>query len=221
MNVLEEAYKRLSEHYGTGEPASTGSVFERLVRVILQRNSTWQRVEQSVERLRMQGPLEPETLRSMSDEVLLEAIAASGYAKQKVRWLRSLLRFLERQGDAPIEQLLEHGTYDLRAELLQVNGIGPETADTLLMQALDRPTFPVNTHFARVAKRHGWIEQEADYEALRELAESQLPDDPRRFQELHRLIARVGKDHCGSRPDCTACPLQPLLPSSGVCEPCF
>lgn len=237
MTILEDAYRRLSQHDG-GVPsdgrkadrdvmpsaipeAQHGSVFTRMLTVLLLQNSTWQQVDHALKLLRQHGPLEPKSLRALSDDALLESLESVSYAKRKIGRLRSLLRFMAIQGDGCLDQWREIETFELRARLLEINGMGPETADVLLLHAFDRPTFAVDAAFARIVKRHGWVEYEADYEALKEYAESQLPDDAAQMRELGRLVTRIGKDHCRSQAICAGCPLEPMLPPGGICEPFF
>jgi endonuclease-3 related protein len=98
----------------------------------------------------------------------------------------------------------------LREELLSVNGIGRETADSILLYAGDLPTFVVDTYTARIMCRHGLIDEGADYDEIKELFESSLPDDVALFNEYHALIVQVGKNHCKPRPKCEGCPLEPF-----------
>ena len=121
--------------------------------------------------------------------------------------------------DSSLEQMFAADQTLLRAQLLAVNGIGPETADSILLYAGGLPTFVIDTYTHRVFKRHGWIEFEADYYHLKEQFESQLPNDPALFNEYHALLVRVGSLHCRTRPNCEACPLQQLLPEVGPLEP--
>ena len=120
-----------------------------------------------------------------------------------MQWL-----FDEYGGD--LDALASIETRRLRAELLGVSGIGPETADSILLYAFNRPIFVVDTYTARVAVRHGLIEPDIDYEQLQYLFESNLEEDAALFNEYHALLVRVGKDFCKPTPRCAACPLNPL-----------
>jgi endonuclease-3 related protein len=102
--------------------------------------------------------------------------------------------------------------------LLSVKGVGPETADSIVLYAAEKPTFVVDNYTARVWKRHGWIEYEADYYTLKDHFESGLQRDTQLFNEYHALIVRVGKEFCGKTPKCEECPLADLLPEGGVQE---
>jgi endonuclease-3 related protein len=104
---------------------------------------------------------------------------------------------------------------ELREELLAINGVGPETADSILLYAGNLPTFVVDAYTHRVMKRHAWIEFEADYQAVKEHFESSLERDATLFNEFHALIVRVGNEHCRKTPKCEGCPLAELLPEGG------
>ena len=103
------------------------------------------------------------------------------------------------------------------AELLAIHGIGPETADSILLYALSRRTFVVDAYTARVLARHGWIDPEADYHQIKDYFESQLAGDAAMFNEYHALLVRLGKEYCRKSPRCQDCPLEDLLPDGGPC----
>ena len=106
-------------------------------------------------------------------------------------------------------------TQPLRAQLLSVNGVGPETADSILLYAGDHSTFVIDNYTARIMKRHGWCPPDADYNALKAAFESALPVDVAMFNEFHALIVVVGKEFCGPTPRCDHCPLRSMLPDDG------
>src|SRR5690606_15200739 len=123
-----------------------------------------------------------------------------------------------REYDGSLEAMFATATDDLREQLLRVNGIGPETADSIVLYAAEKPTFVVDAYTARIFKRHGWIEPEADYYALKEYFEYGLDGDPQLFNEYHAIIVRVGNQHCRKQPKCDGCPLQGHLPDGGLVE---
>ena len=111
------------------------------------------------------------------------------------------------------------GMTTLREQLLGVNGIGPETADSILLYAGDKPTFVVDAYTARLVKRHEWVDEEADYYAIKEYFESQLDTDIDLFNEYHALIVQLGKRYCKPKPVCKDCPLCDLLPEGSELIP--
>jgi endonuclease-3 related protein len=192
-----------------------------MVGALLTQNTSWKNVELALTRLKAHGPLTPETLGRMSDDALADCVRPAGYFRQKTKRLRNLLRFLAEHHNNELDSLLQQDTESLREQLLQINGIGPETADSIVLYAAHRARFVIDAYTARVFKRHGWIEYEADYHAMQDYAESSLARDVALFNEFHALLVRVGKDHCRTKPICEGCPLQSLLPEGGMCEPMF
>ncbi len=154
----------------------------------------------------------------MSAEELAELIRPAGYYRVKARRIKNLMRLVAQQFDGSLESLFQLGKHDLRETLLAVNGIGPETADSIVLYAAELPVFVVDTYTARVAKRHGWIDWEAGYGELQERFQYDLEEDARLYNEYHALLVRVGKAHCGTQPSCDGCPLAELLPEGGPLE---
>ena len=154
----------------------------------------------------------------MAATELAELIRPAGYYRQKARRLHNFIRFLDERHAGDLDRLFDQPVDALREQLLSINGIGPETADSILLYAAHLPTFVVDAYTARIFKRHGWIEPEADYYAIKSFAEDQLPEDVETFNEFHALIVQVGKQHCGKVAKCDGCPLQSMLPEGGPLE---
>jgi endonuclease-3 related protein len=185
----------------------------------LVQNTSWKNVEKAIERLREEDLLEPKPLRAWAIEDLAELIRPAGYFRVKARRLHNLLDLLVGRYDGSLEAMFQTDLPTLRGELLGVNGIGPETADSILLYAAGMPTFVVDTYTYRVLTRHGWIGFEADYAAIKDYFESSLACDAALFNEYHALLVRVGHLHCRKRPKCIGCPLAGLLPAGGPLEP--
>jgi endonuclease-3 related protein len=131
-----------------------------------------------------------------------------------------LLRLVVDEYDGSLEAMFRTDLATLRAELLGTSGIGPETADAILLYAAGRPTFVVDTYTHRILARHGWIGYDADYDELKDYFESGLPQEAGLYNEYHALLVRVGKDYCRkTNPKCEECPLRDLLPAGGIVEP--
>jgi endonuclease-3 related protein len=154
--------------------------------------------------------LTPEKLYHLDTPKLAELIRPAGYYNIKAKRLKSFLMWLFQNYDGQLANLESLDTDRLRAELLAVKGIGPETADSILLYAFDRPIFVVDAYTARVAVRHGLIEPDADYEQLRDLFQSNLPQEPQLFNEFHALLVRLGKEFCKPNAKCPGCPLEKL-----------
>ncbi|MFQ5429857.1 MAG: endonuclease III domain-containing protein, partial [Phycisphaerae bacterium] len=138
---------------------------------------------------------------------LAHRIRPAGYYNLKARRLKHFVDWLWRCHDGDFDRLEHLPWRQLREALLGINGIGRETADAILLYALDKPSFVVDAYTARVIRRHGLIDDEADYEELKSLFEDHLPDDVALFNEFHALFVAVGKRHCRPRARCEGCPL--------------
>ena len=160
--------------------------------------------------LKSAGCLDPSKLYEIEAEKLAQLIRPAGYYNLKARRLKNFIEWLFDGYDGDLAMAGQVGTMSLREELLSIRGIGPETADSILLYAFGRPVFVVDTYTARVMIRHQLIDPEAEYMQIQELFESNLPDDAEMFNEYHALLVSVGKDYCKPKPKCEQCPLNPL-----------
>ena len=152
----------------------------------------------------------------MSDEDLEELIRPAGYFRIKARRLRSLIHFLVERYDGSIEAMFRTPLGELREELLGIHGVGPETADSILLYAGSLPSFVVDAYTCRIFGRHGWIEPDADYHQVQEFFHDRLAADAAMFNEYHALLVYVGKHFCKKgKPLCQLCPLKSMLPKGG------
>ena len=216
--MLNSVYQRLLDTLGPQHWWPAESRLEIIVGAVLTQNTAWTNVERALQNLRDAERLSLAGLDQTSQAELEALVRPSGCYRVKARRLRNLVRFVITQYDGSLERMFAARLATLRQELLRVNGIGPETADAILLYAGDLPTFVIDTYTARVLKRHGWIEPEADYDAMKHLFESQLPHEAQLFNEYHALLVLIGKDYCRPEPRCEGCPLQELLPSHGPIE---
>jgi len=215
---LREVFQRLHDAYGPQHWWPGESPFEIVVGAVLTQNTSWKNVERAIENLREADLLSPAALYDVPPEELAELIRPAGYYRLKAGRLRNLLKFIMDEHGGSLESMFAISLPTLREQLLAINGIGPETADSILLYAGGMPTFVVDAYTARVLKRHGWIEPEADYHAIQEHFESGLESDAELFNEFHALLVQVGKQHCRPTPKCEGCPLECLLPEGGVQE---
>lgn len=212
---LTEIHDRLYAAYGPQKWWPGETPFEVLVGAVLVQNTAWRNVERALANLREQGLMTPRKLYALAPEDLAEHIRSAGYFRLKAQRLRNLLKLIVERYDGSLAALFDQGVESLRRELLTVNGIGPETADSIVLYAAGLPSFVVDTYTHRILSRHGWIEPEADYHRLKEHFESQLPVDVPLYNEFHALLVRVGNHHCRKTPNCEGCPLAELLPPGG------
>ena len=182
------------------------------VGAVLTQNTAWGNVEKAIAALRAAACLEPRAMHALAESDLAELIRPAGFFRVKARRLRNLLDWLKKACDYDLAALRGRDMAVLRAELLAVNGIGPETADCILCYALGYPSFVVDAYTRRIFSRHGLVAENVGYEDLRGLFMDRLPPDTALFNEYHGLIVRVAKKWCrkGKR-DCDACPLGGFL----------
>lgn len=214
--TLDEIYQRLHDSFGPQNWWPAESAFEVIVGAILVQNTAWKNVEKAIENLRQADLLSAERLYELPASELEELIRPAGYYRMKTQRLRNFLDYLFQQYDGCLNTLLQVDTETLRLELLEINGIGPETADSILLYAAERPVFVVDTYTQRVLKRHGWIEYEADYGVTQEHFQSHLEPNAELYNEFHALLVRLGHLYCRKTPRCDECPLQEWLPTTGI-----
>jgi endonuclease-3 related protein len=179
-----------------------------VVGAILTQGAAWTRVERALAALRQAGALRPERMRRLSRSRLEALVMPAGFFRVKARRLRAFLAHLDRRHRGRLRRLLGQPAPALRAELLAVPGIGPETADSILLYAAGRPLFVVDAYTRRILARHRAVPPDVGYEALRRHFEANLPRDPGLYNEFHALLVRVAKEHCRTRPRCAGCPLR-------------
>ncbi len=207
---LTKIYQLLFERFGPQHWWPGETQFEIITGAILTQNTNWANVEKAIANLKSAGCLTPEELYHLDLSQLAELIRPAGYYNIKARRLKNFVNWLFDNYAGNLTNLESIDTDKLRTELLAIKGIGCETADSILLYALDRPVFVVDAYTARVAVRHELIEPNADYEQLRELFQSNLPQDTRLFNEYHALLVRLGKEFCRPMAKCPACPLENL-----------
>ncbi len=181
-----------------------------MVGAILTQNTNWKNVEKAIQNLKREEVLNLKALRGLPDKKLAELIRPAGYFNVKTKRLKAFLDFLQQRYQGSIGKMRKRPTEALRGELLGVKGIGKETADSILLYALDHPIFVVDAYTYRVFTRHNLIGEEATYEDLQELATDHIPAKVEHYNEFHALLVNVGKDFCGPKPKCEHCPLNGL-----------
>lgn len=181
---------------------------EVAVGAILTQNTAWSNVERAIERLKARRLLDARRLRILPRAELAGLIRPAGYFRVKARHLKALVEFLWQRFGGRFQPLRTAPLQDLRNELLAVPGIGPETADSILLYAAGRPVFVVDAYTRRVLARHRLVAPDVGYEPLRQIFERHLPSDPALFNEYHALLVEVGKRYCRKTPLCASCPLR-------------
>jgi len=207
---LLDIYDRLYAAFGPQHWWPGESPFEVAVGAVLTQNTAWRNVERAIDNMKGADCLALEPLRALSHERLAELLRPAGYFNVKARRLRNLLDHLHAHG-GEIDTYLAGDLATRRGELLEVNGLGPETVDSILLYAGNRLTFVCDAYTRRLLTRHGLIEEGATYAEMRALFMDHLPEDAALYNEYHALIVRTGYHYCKPRPRCEGCPLAPLL----------
>lgn len=200
-----DVYEVLLSHYGEQHWWPAETPFEMMVGAILTQNTRWENVEMAIENLRRNKLLDPERMGTCNQDKLAELIRSSGFFKQKSKRLYELCLFYMNHGG--VEGMKRWPTASLRAKLLDVHGIGPETADSILLYALERPIFVVDAYTKRIFSRLGFFKQSLEYDDVQAFLQKRLPATLALYQEFHALIVAHAKAHCRSKPECSGCPL--------------
>jgi endonuclease-3 related protein len=201
---LERLLRELSQGFGPMEWWPAESPFEVIVGAVLTQNTAWTNVERALAGLRALGPLTPARIVAARDPELAAAIRPSGYFNAKARKLKAVSAWYLEVGG--LAALRERPLGPLRAELLGVHGVGPETADSILCYAAGRRTAVVDAYTRRILSRHGMLAAELPYEAVRAWLEDRLAPSQWVYEEFHALFVRAGYRGCKPTPDCAACP---------------
>ncbi len=220
MSPLLDAYELLLAHFGLQHWWPGDSPFEIIVGAVLVQNTSWKNVERAIDNIREAGLLSARALYDLPPAELAELIRPAGYFQVKSKRLRHLVAFILTRYGGSLDAMFATSLPTLREELLAVHGIGPETADAILLYAGGLATFVVDTYAHRVLARHGWIDYTAGYDEIKDYFENALPADAPLFNEFHALLVRVGKEFCRrTAPKCEMCPLKDMLPPGGIVEP--
>jgi endonuclease-3 related protein len=207
-NRIQEIHARLLDHFGPQHWWPGETPFEIMLGAVLTQNTSWRNVSLAIETLRQEGLLSFEALEALPTELLAEKIRPSGYYNQKARRLKGLLADI-REDSGSLEAFFDQNTHTLREKLLAVKGIGPETADSIILYGAGKPVFVVDAYTYRILLRHDLIAEDADYEEIQDLFLGKLPTETPLFNEYHALLVRLAKEYCKkSNPLCDSCPLQ-------------
>jgi len=240
--ALRRAYVLMLARFGHQHWWPGETPFEICIGAILTQNTSWTNVERAIANLKSAGALEPRKMFALPEAELARLIRPAGYFNVKARRLRAFLRVLVEEFDADLQKLFADETAKVRGRLLAINGIGPETADSMLLYAGGHHSFVIDAYTKRIFQRHRWpgllamrepfkvqgskfkVQRSRpnsfSYDALKSLCESVLNQKRGAarvdyWQDYHAQLVMVGKHHCRSRnPRCDECPLKPLLPKS-------
>jgi endonuclease III related protein len=204
---LLKIYELLNEHFGDLHWWPADDPFEVMVGAILTQNTAWTNVEKVIHALRERQLLTPMALHFITDDELARIIRPSGYYHLKAGRLKALVRLLMMEYSGNLEAMKAEDLSQLRDKLLGVKGIGPETADCILLYACEKPIFVSDAYTKRILSRHGMIRNDADYQEIQSLFMNHLQPDVALFNRYHALIVNAGKSFCRKKAECDACPL--------------
>jgi len=208
---LGQFYPVLLRHFGQQHwwPAETR--WEVVVGAILTQNTAWTNVEKAILNLRRAGALSAPAMEALAEEELARLIRPSGYYNQKAKKLKAFLRFLRLRHGGSLRRMFRIETQQLRRELLAINGIGEETADSILLYGGGHAIFVVDAYTRRILDRHELISAQAPYGEIQQLFQREIPPQAPVYNEFHALLVQVGKHHClKAAPQCAGCPLEPF-----------
>jgi len=192
------------------------TAFEVAVGAVLAQNVAWANVEKAIRRLKEAKLFSPAKLLTAPQAKLEDCLRPTGYYRIKAQRLRALLRFFQEECNGNLDRLRKREVPSLRKKLLGIPGIGPETADSILLYALNKPIFVIDAYTRRVFSRIGWIEGNESYEKLRSAFMKLLPSDFVLYNHYHALLVQLGKVICRRRPLCDRCPLSHLCARFGL-----
>jgi len=206
---LRAAYEAMNSHFGNlgWWPAETP--FEVVVGAILTQNTAWRNVNAAIGNIKQAGLMSVEGILETGDETLAELIRPSGYYRIKTRRLKSFVGYLKARYDGALNRMFAVEWKKLRKALLDIHGVGRETADSILLYAGGKPVFVVDAYTKRILTRHGMIGEKTDYDEIQKLFMENLPRDAGLYNQYHALIVHTGKEFCRKKvPRCTMCPLK-------------
>jgi endonuclease-3 related protein len=213
LPILRQYFAALFRAHGPQHWWPGRTPFEVIVGAILVQNTSWINAASAITNLRRAKLLSPSALEKVPQPKLARLIRSSGYFRQKARKLKQFVIFLRKEHRGSFAAMFRAPTAKLREQLLRVHGVGPETADSILLYAGNHPVFVVDAYTRRILQRHGLATGKESYEEIRRLFEKSLPNDPQLFNEFHALIVHTGKNYCRTRaPLCSQCALRPFLP---------
>lgn len=209
-SAFKRIYRVLFYSFGPQHWWPAKTPFEVMVGAILVQNTNWKNAERAIDQLKARHLLTPEKLNALNVKALANHIRPAGYFNVKAKRLKNFLSFFVGHYGGSVKRMKACDGAKLRRELLSINGIGPETADSILLYALEKPFFVVDAYTKRIFSRHGIVQKDDAYEKVQKAFIRSLLCDVRLYNEYHALIVKVAKDFCRTKPLCKTCPLRSL-----------
>ena len=215
-NVLLKYFTAMHRHFGDQHWWPAESPFEVMIGAVLTQNTSWHGVELAIARLRAASAVNARALYRLGPAEIAPLIRPAGYFNVKSRRLWNLTAWFVNSHQASFTALSRLPTPDLRAQLLAIHGIGPETADSILLYALGRAVFVVDAYTRRLISRHQLLPPAADYRRMQQFMTAGLPESAALYNEFHAQIVQTGKHFCRPSPQCEHCPLRRFLPPAAA-----
>lgn len=207
--TLREIYQRLYKSFGPQHWWPAQEPFEVIVGAILTQNTNWTNVERAIANLKKAKVITPKRLHQIATTKLARLIKPAGYFNIKAQRLKNFLQWFMEMYNGDIAQLTAQSAKNSREQLLSITGIGPETADSIILYALQKPSFVVDAYTYRIFSRHSLIPEETTYHEIQSFFHDNLESDASLFNEYHALVVRLGKEYCRkNNPKCAICPLK-------------
>jgi endonuclease-3 related protein len=207
-NKLLVVYNKLYAAFGPQHWWPGETPFEVAVGAILTQNTNWGNVEKAIANVRRERKLYAAALHALPASRLASLIRPAGYFNTKAKRLKHFIDFLVREYSGSMAKMKKEHADVIRKKLLDVNGIGPETADSIVLYALEKPVFVIDAYTKRVLSRHNILDHDCSYDKSQELFHLNVERDVQLFNEYHALIVRVAKEYCRTKPLCAGCPLE-------------
>jgi endonuclease III related protein len=209
QNQYQAIYGLLFDHFGPQYWWPGESPFEIMVGAVLTQNTNWRNVSKAIDNLRDAGFLTYSSFQQLSIDEIASYIRPSGYYNLKAKRLKNLMNMVAERYDGELDHFLTDTHDACRENLLSVKGVGPETADSILLYACEHPAFVIDAYTHRIFSRHQLVDEETDYEAMQEIFQSNVVEDVKLFNEYHALIVKTASTYCKkNNPLCESCPLQ-------------
>ncbi len=206
---ITNIYRLLYKKYGSQGWWPGDSQLECILGAILTQNTSWKNVEKAIHNLKNLNLISIEKLKLITTQELAVLIRPSGYFNQKAIKIKNFIAFLMDNYEGSLDIMFDEDDHVIRNELLSIKGIGPETADCIMLYGGNKPIFVIDTYTYRIFSRHGLVPEQTNYNEMQELFMDSLKNDPKMFNEYHALLVRVGKEHCRKQsPICAGCPLE-------------
>jgi endonuclease III related protein len=209
--LLMDYYRAMLAHFGPRDWWPADSAFEVCVGAVLTQNTAWRNAAKAITNLKEASCMDPESIHSMPQDRLSELIRPAGYFNVKAKRLKNLIRHIVEDHGSDLNSMFSDDLDTLRESLLSINGVGYETADSIILYAARRPVFVIDAYTKRILVRHGFAGEKVDYHAMQQLFHSHIPPDTELYNDFHAQIVGVGHRYCKRKPLCDECPLRGFL----------